>query len=146
MEATLIENRQGVVSIVDRGQVQAAKDGLLTVGGLKILIVRGGDTNQTVGMVYREFMNRTDQTDERFRFSRSKRGLVEQDPIWGQTVRVTPTAMENYVKKWFILGELLYTAVGEVIIIVTELPKMSVNLWQQNRYIGQQAPLFDFID
>jgi hypothetical protein len=120
--------------------------GGLSIGDKKLLIVRGSNTEQTVCQVYLEFSRRTDNTGHQFQFSKSKRGITEHDRIWNQIVRVTPKAMEDYVKSWFALGELLHTAVGEVIILVSELPKMSVNLWVQGRYVAQHAALFEFVD
>lgn len=146
MEATLVKNKQGVIAVTDREQVEAAKRGELTVDGRKLLILRGGDTSQTVAEVYLAFCNHTDRTGIHFKFSKDKRFLVEQDPIWHQSTRVSPTSMANYVKSWFALGELLHTAVGEVIIIVTELPRMSTALWGQGRYIAQHIGLFEVIE
>lgn len=145
MEAKLIRNKDDVVSITGRKQVQAAKSESLTVNEKPLLLTRGHPVDATVGIVARAFVN-NDRTGARFRFSRSKRRIVEQDPVWNQTVRVSPDAMADYVKSWFALGELLNTAAGEVIILTDELPRMSVNLWMQGRYIVKRAELFEIID
>ena|ERR1700740_2090410 len=143
---SLKENSQHVVSITDPAEVQAACDGLLTVGGKKLLVTRGGDISQTVGSVFIMFANQTDRTGAKFSFSRSKRGLMEVDPIFGNSIRVTPASLERYIKEWFCLGELLSTSTGKVIVIVDQLPKMATQLWGQGRFIAQVAELFEFLD
>src|ERR1700756_1278171 len=102
---SLKENAQHVVSITDPAEVQAACDGLLTVAGRKLLVTRGGDANNTAGRVFIMFANKTDRTGAKFKFSRTRRGLVEVDPMFKNVVRVTPANMENYIKEWFTFGE-----------------------------------------
>jgi hypothetical protein len=140
------KNSQGVLSIADPSEVQLAIDGLLTINGRKLLLVRGGDATDTAGRIYIMAANKADRTGSKFKFSRSKRGLTEIDPIFGNVVRVTPASMENYIKEWFTLGELLHTASGKVIVIVDRLPKMATQLWGQGRFIAQVADHFEFID
>jgi hypothetical protein len=139
-------NKQGVISITDSAEVQAAVDGLLTVGGKKLLVTRGGDANNTAGRAFTMFANKTDRTGAKFKFSRSKRGLTEIDPVFKNVVRVTPASMEKYIKEWFVLGELLSTSAGKVIVIVDRLPRMATQLWGQGRFMGQCAELFEFLD
>jgi hypothetical protein len=139
-------NKQGVTSITDPGEIQLGLDGLLSVGGRKLLVVRGGDTGDTAGRIYVMAANETDRTGAKFRFSRSKRGLTEVDPTFGNVVRVTPASMERYIRAWFCLGELLHTATGKVLIIVDRLPKMATQLWGQGRFIDQCAELFELLD
>jgi hypothetical protein len=139
-------NKQGVSSISDPGEVQAACDGLITVNGKKLLVVRGGDATDTAGRIYIMAANKADRTGSKFKFSRSKRGLTEIDPIFENVVRVTPASMENYIKEWFTLGELLSTSMGKVIVIVDQLPRMATTLWGQGRFLGQCADHFEFVD
>jgi hypothetical protein len=143
---SLQKNGQGVLSITDPGEVQAACDGLLTVGGRKLLVTRGGDTSETAGRVFIMFANRTDHTGAKFKFSRTRRGLVEIDPVFKNVVRVTPASMEHYIKEWFTLGELLSTSAGKVIVITDKLPRMATQLWGQGRFMAQVAELFEFVD
>jgi hypothetical protein len=143
---SLKKNSQGVVSITDHTEVQAGLDGLLTVNGKKLLVVRGGDMYQTVGTVFIMFANQTDRTWAKFRFSRTKRGLTEIDPVFGNVVRVTPASIETYIKEWFTLGELLHTSAGKVIVIVDRLPRMATQLWGQGRFIAMVADHFEFVD
>jgi hypothetical protein len=143
---SLKKNSQGVVAVTDPAEIQAACDGLLTVDGRKLLLVRGGDMYQTVGTVFIMFADQTDRTGAKFRFSRTKRGLTEIDPVFGNVVRVTPASMETYIKEWFTLGELLHTCAGKVIVIVDRLPKMATQLWGQGRFIAMVAELFEFVD
>lgn len=147
MQADIVTNVKGIQAITNKEQVEAAKYENLTVGDKPVLIARGGDTAQTCGIIYREFSRREDRTGNRFRFSKSKRGIVEVDPVWGNDVKVTPTKMETYIKEWFCLVELVPTrALGEVLILVDELPKMATALWQQSRYAGLYAPMFELTD
>ena len=147
MESKSIQkNSQGVLSIADPSEVQLAIDGLLSVGGRKLLVVRGGDASDTAGRVFIMAANQTDRTGAKFRFSRSKRGLVEIDPIFGNSIRVSPASLERYVRAWFCLGELLSTSMGKVIVIVDQLPRMATTLWAQGRFMAQVADHFEFID
>jgi hypothetical protein len=109
-------------------------------------VTRGGDISQTVGSVFIMFANQTDRTGAKFSFSRSKRGLMEVDAIFGNSIRVTPASLKRYIKEWFCLGELLSTSTGKVIVIVDQLPKMATQLWGQGRFIAQVAELFEFLD
>lgn len=140
------KNSQGVLSITDPAEVQLGLDGLLSVGGRKLLVVRGGDAGDTAGRVFIMAANQADRTGTKFKFSRSKRGLTEVDPIFGNTIRVSPASLERYIKDWFALGELLHTATGKVIVIVDRLPRMATQLWGQGRFIAQVADHFEFID
>ena len=147
MESKSIKkNSQGVVSISDPTEVQAACDGLLTINGRKLLVARGGDASETAGRVFIMFANQVDRSGKKFRFSRTRRGLVEVDPVFKNVVRVTPASMESYIKEWFVLGELLSTSAGKVIVITDKLPRMATQLWGQGRFIGQCAELFEFLD
>ena len=143
---SITKNSQGVVSITDPSEVQLGLDGLLTIDGRKLLVVRGGDASDTAGRVFVMAANKTDKTGAKFRFSRSKRGLMEVDPIFGNSIRVTPASLERYIKEWFCLGELLSTSTGKVIVIVDRLPRMATQLWGQGRFIAQVAELFEFLD
>lgn len=140
------KNAQHVLSITDPAEVQAGLDGLLTVNGKKLLVVRGGDASDTAGRVFIMAANQTDRTGAKFNFSRSKRGLTEVDPIFGNRIRVTQASLEGYIKDWFTLGELLHTSTGKVIVIVDRLPRMATQLWGQGRFIAQVADHFEFID
>jgi hypothetical protein len=143
---TIQQNSQGVRSISDPKEVQLGLDGLLTVDGKKLLVVRGGDASDTAGKVFIMAANMTDRTGAKFKFSRSKRGLTEIDPIFGSRIKVTPVSMESYIKVWFALAECLHTATGKVLIIVDRLPKMATTLWGQGRFMAQCAAMFEFED
>jgi hypothetical protein len=143
---SLQKNSQGVLSITDPAEVQLGLDGLLKVSGKKLLVVRGGDANDTAGRVFVMAANQGDRTGAKFQFSRSKRGLTEIDPVFGNRVRVTPASLERYIKEWFTLGELLHTSTGKVIVLVDRLPKMTTQLWGQGRFIAQVADHFEFVD
>jgi hypothetical protein len=123
--------------------VEEAKRGLLTLDGRKVLIIRGHDGNITTGYIFIEFANRADKTRHKFRFSKAKRSLTEQDPVWNSRTKVTPTRMEEYVKEWFVTTKLLHVHCGEVLIITDEIPKMAAQSWLQNRYLTCMVGMFE---
>jgi hypothetical protein len=143
---SLKKNKQGVSAITDPKEVQLGLDGLLTVGGRKVLVVRGNDAMAVVGQVYTRFANERDETGAPFRFSRSRGALIETDPVFGRTVRVTPARMEYYLAQWFQFGELLRSTNGPVIILTSELPKMTAHLWGQHRFTARVAQVFTFVN
>jgi hypothetical protein len=143
---SVTKNKQGVIAIVAPSEVKPGLDGLLTVNGRKVLVVRGNDAMAVVGQVYTRFANERDETGAPFRFSRARGSLVEIDPVFGRVSRVTPSRMEHYLKSWFQFGELLQSTNGPVIILTSELPKMTAHLWGQPRFTAKVAQMFAFVD
>ena len=147
MQANVVKNIQGVDAITNREQVELAKVEDLFVNDKRVLIVRGNDTSQTVGQIFREFANRKDSTGHRFQFSRKPRGITEIDPVWTKPVRVTPPRMENYIKEWFTLAELVSTtALGEILVLTNKIPPHAIPLWVQSRYAARFADLLEVVD
>lgn len=140
-EAKLHKNKQGVVAITGP-QVQEVKEGgVLTVNGLPLLLVRGGDTENLAGEIFRGFANHTDETGGNFTFSRKLRGVCCKDPLWGNLRRVTIPEIEAYVKKWFVLAELVSSGGTEAIVIVDTLPRMAIALLTQDRFVKFAADI-----
>lgn len=143
---SLTTNKHNIASITDPIEVQAGLDGLLTINGVRVLVSRGNSVTRTVGYVYTEFARRVDRTGENFKFSRERRGIVEVDPLFKTVVKVTAARMEAYIREWFALCELVFATSGKVLVIVNQLPKMSVHLWMQDRFIAPVAGMFELIE
>jgi hypothetical protein len=139
-------NKFGIVSVSDREEVKAGLEGILTVNGKRALVVRGNKPGVIVGQVYTRFLQEVDQAGEPFAFSRERRGLVERDPIFNRVVKVTPERMRQYLLAWFQPCELLQATNGPVLILVKDISLMAINLWRQDRFISNVAPMFSFVD
>jgi hypothetical protein len=146
MRATVETSRQGLRAIVHTEQIAAAKKEDLELDNRKVLITRGHDLNATVGIIYREFARRPDQTGESFKFSKEKRGLIEIDPLWKQPRRLTTKAMGEYIESWFALCELVSVSGREVLILVDKLPAMFCHVLQQSKRLAPNAEFFVWAD
>jgi hypothetical protein len=154
-----IRHATTTVAIIEGDQVQQADD-LTTEDHKKILIVKGGNTQKLVTRILEEFSTRLDRAGNKFRISRTWRGLAQTDP-YGAPSRISGPEMEAFLTEWFCFVELIHSAPPQSfnspplrnsgqqqhLRILDKLPAFVTALIAQSRFVNQDlVSMFEVIE
>jgi hypothetical protein len=145
------------LSIIEGPQVALADE--LTVNSKKLLIVKGGNSQQLVARVLTEFSKRLDRAGKPFTMSMKWRGLCHTDP-YNIPVRISgPQLDEYYLSIWYQYCELVHSAPPQTatsrtsgpnpqyLKLLDKIPAHTLALLSQSRFVTRELiDMFQIIE